>query len=59
MSGLVAEVRAGKAGVTAACLTAWRDGEDSPEADAGAVALADGLHELKLIRTLLNRKQTV
>jgi hypothetical protein len=57
MTSLLGQVRDGQVGVTATCLTAWRDGEDSPEADVGAVALADGLYELTLIRKLLNRKQ--
>lgn len=59
MRGLLDQVRDGQVGVTAACLTAWLDREDSPEADVGAIALADGLHELTRIHKVLSRKQVV
>jgi len=40
----------------AGCLTAWLHREDSPEAEAGAVALADGLNELRILREALTKK---
>lgn len=35
------------------CLTALFRGEETEEADAGAMALADGIHELRMLRQAL------
>lgn len=53
MRELFEQGREGKIGVTAGCLAALLRGDESVDADAGALALADGIHELRQVRRIL------
>jgi hypothetical protein len=53
---IVEAARGGNLETAADCLIAFRDGDGTDHDYAGALLLADGLHDLRLIRSAFQKK---